>query len=337
MEWGISSMSLRDFIKDKLYLIVASIIIIFVYLGFFHFLGISKSLAFMILIGLTFLPLLVLIVEFYRRRKYYNNIYIELETIEDKHLIYDVIEEKSFIDARVMQDVVRLGNHSMNSKVELYKQNQEEYQHYIELWVHEVKTPLSALKLMMSNRNDDQALEEIEQVNYYIDQALYYARSTSVYKDYLIETVDLDQIVKSTIKQLSNNFIKNDLSLELQLDSQTVYSDSKWLGFIIKQILINSIQYSVKSGKVIIKAYDDKQNVKLEIIDNGIGILDADIARIFEMGFTGASGRKYNQATGMGLYLVSKLSESLNILIKVDNSELTKVTLTIPKSDMHFK
>lgn len=330
-------MKLRDFIKDKLYLIIASLIICVLYSSFLFFLDFSNSVILMLMIGIVFLPLLVLIVEFTRRKQYYTNIYHELEAIEDKHLIYDIIEERAFLDAKVMQDVIRLGNHSMNSKVDLYKQNQEEYQRYIELWVHEVKTPLSALKLMKSNRDDEKSLEEIDRVNYYIDQALYYARSTSVYKDYLIEEVNLDQVVKSTIKQLSNNFIKNDLSIELNIDAKTVYSDSKWLSFILKQILINSIQYSNQSGKVIINSYEDNQNIKLEVIDNGIGISKEDIARVFETGFTGASGRKYNQATGMGLYLVSKLSDSLNIKVSIQSDKLTKVTLIIPKGNLHFK
>lgn len=330
-------MKLNDYLNDKLYLIITSVLVLVSTLLFFYFLGFSKSLLIMIAICVSFVPILVLVVEYYRRKNYYNNIYLMLDEIEDKHLLFDLIERREFLDAQVLEDVIRIGNHSMNNKVDEYKTNQEEYKRYIELWVHEIKTPIAALKLMMGNKNDKNALDEIENVNYYIEQALYYARSTAVYKDYIIEPVQLKDVVYTTIKQLSNNFIKNDLSVEVNIDDCLVYSDSKWLNFIIKQILINSIQYSNRSGKITINAKSGPQHVSLEIIDNGVGISAEDLPRIFEVGFTGSSGRQYNQATGMGLYLVKKLSDSLNIDINARSNEATIFTLSIPRSDLHFK
>ena len=190
---------------------------------------------------------------------------------------------------------------------------------------------------MDANHNLSNATEELDRISYYIDQALYYARSSAVYKDYLIEEVDLKQSVLKTIKQLSNSFIKKDLNVNIELESNNVYSDSKWLEFIIKQILINSVQYSKDHGEITIRSKNIDNAILLEIVDNGIGVEPEDLPRVFDLGFTGSSGRVYNQATGMGLYLVKKLSESLYINVTMTSYEQTIVALRIPKSSSHFK
>ena len=279
----------------------------------------------------------LIIVEFFRRYDYYNNILKMLDEIEEKYLIFDLIETSDFIDSKVMEEIINLGNYSMNKEVNKYRLSQEEYKDYIELWVHEIKTPLSALKLMVDNNNFDNVKYEVERINYYIEQSLYYARSSSVEKDYLIEEVSLEESVKSVVRQLSNNFIQKNISVDLNLKANNVFSDSKWLEFIIKQVLINSIQYSNSDSKVKIQSRNIDNAIVLEIIDEGIGISESDIPRIFDLGFTGESGRVYNQATGMGLYLVKKLCESLHINVEIISDMGVKVTLIIPKSTSHFQ
>lgn len=330
-------MTIKQFLKDKLYLIIVTLVIMVSISSFLYFINISKSVILMVNIAIFVVFFSVMFVEFHRRYEYYNEIIKMVNTMDEKYLVFDLIENKYFLDAYVMQEIVRLGNYSMNQKVNLYRTSQEEYQNYIELWVHEIKTPLAALKLMDANKNLTNASEELERISYYIDQALYYARSNAVYKDYLIEEVDLKKSVLKTIKQLSNSFIKKDLNINMELSSNTVYSDSKWLEFIIKQILINSVQYSKEHGEITIRSKNLDNAILLEIIDNGIGIKPEDIPRVFDLGFTGSSGRVYNQATGMGLYLVKKLSESLYINVSISSDEQTIVSLRIPKSTTHFK
>ena len=255
------------------------------------------------MINIAFLILFftVIFVEFFRRYDYYNNILKMLDEMEEKYLIFDLIETKDFLDSNVMEEIIKLGNYSMNNKVNKYRLSQEEYKDYIELWVHEIKTPLSALKLMVDNNNFKNVKNEIERINYYIEQSLYYARSSSVEKDYLIEEVNLELSIKKVVRQLSNNFIQKNISVDLDLKANNVFSDSKWIEFIIKQILINSVQYSNNNTSVKIISRNSDNAIILEIIDEGIGIKDTDIARVFELGFTDESGRVYNQATGMGL------------------------------------
>ena len=122
----------------------------------------------------------------------------------------------------------------------------------------------------------------------------------------------------------------------MNFNSDDIYSDTKWLEFIIKQILINSVQYSDTHSSVSIKTYNLDNSIILEIKNQGIGIKESDLPRIFEKGFTGSSGRVFNQATGMGLYLVKKLSEALYIKVSARSDHETIFTLQIPKSRSHF-
>lgn len=330
-------MKVKDYLFDKFYVILTSTIITVLLVLFLRWINISNSVIFLVVLSIFSIVFIFLFTEFWRRYNYYNEIMNTLDELDKKYLLFDMIEKRYFIDARLIQDIIRLANLSMNEEVSKYRLSQEEYKEYIELWVHEIKTPLSALKLMLENNGLKESVKELERVNYYVDQALFYARSSNVDKDYLISKVNLKESLLTVIRQLKNNFIEQDINIDFDVVDTFVYSDNKWLEFIIKQILINSIQYSVKHGEINIKVVENESNVKLSIADNGIGIKETDLPRIFDLGYTGSSGRIYNQATGMGLYLVKQLSNALYIDIEAVSDELTIFTLTIPKSNTYFK
>lgn len=330
-------MKTKDFLIDKFYAIFTTLLITLLLVVFLYWLDISNSIIFIIVLCIFTIVAIIFVIEYLRRYRFYNEIFDTLNLLDEKYLIFDMVEEKDFLDAKVMQELIRQGNISMNTKVNQYRLSQEKYQNYIELWVHEIKTPLAALKLMAENSSNKYSMHEVERVNYFVDQALYYARSSNVEKDYIIEKTDLNKSVINVIKQLKSNFIERDININVNINEVYVYSDSKWLEFIIKQILINSVQYSIKHGEIDINVVESNSNIKLIISDNGIGISDQDLVRIFEQGYTGKSGRIYNQATGMGLYLVYELSKALNIGVDAYVDDKTNFTLTIPKSSTYFK
>lgn len=330
-------MKTKDFLIDKFYAIFTTLLITLLLVVFLYWLDISNSIIFIIVLCIFTIVAIIFVIEYLRRYRFYNEIFDTLNLLDEKYLIFDMVEEKDFLDAKVMQEIIRQGNISMNTKVNQYRLSQEKYQNYIELWVHEIKTPLAALKLMAENSSNKDSMHEVERVNYFVDQALYYARSSNVEKDYIIEKTDLNKSVINVIKQLKSNFIERDININVNINEVYVYSDSKWLEFIIKQILINSVQYSIKHGEIDINVVESNTNIKLIISDNGIGISDQDLVRIFEQGYTGKSGRIYNQATGMGLYLVYELSKALNISVDAYVDDKTNFTLTIPKSSTYFK
>lgn len=331
-------MKIKDYFFDKLYLILTYFITSLVLAFMLKTIGVINEVIIIALVSLTIILMTVLIVEYYRRYQYYKDLDKILKSLDKPYLIFEMFPDNSFIDAKIFEEVVRTANYAMVNHVNLHKMAFEDYKNYIELWVHEIKTPLTAAKLIVENQNQDSniLLEELDKVEYYVMQALFYARSSAVSKDYQIKPVNLETSIRKVIKDLSSSFIKKDIKLDLSLLDKPVYTDSKWFEFILKQILINSLQYTNKGDKVEIVMVECDQSVKLDIIDSGIGIDEADLKRIFDKGFTGKSGRSYSQATGMGLYLVSELSKALSIKVVAKSKDGTTISLTFPQTDMHF-
>ncbi len=178
--------------------------------------------------------------------------------------------------------------------------------------------------------------EELNKVEDYIEQALFYARSNTVEKDYYIKKSNLKDIVNETIKKNKSTLIQNKMLINIHDLNETVHTDSKWTQFILNQIIQNSVKYKKQDNNSEIEIYSkqSKENVVLYIKDNGIGIKKGEITRVFEKGFTGTNGRLQNKkSTGIGLYLCKKLCDKLGIAIELNSvqNEGTEVRLVFPK------
>ena len=226
----------------------------------------------------------------------------------------------------------------MLENVDKYKYAQEEYKEYIELWIHEIKLPISAGKMIIENNRTEvteSINEELDKIENYIEQALFYARSNTVKKDYYIKKVDLKEIVNSSIIKNKRNLIQNKINIDTHDVDKKVYTDSKWCTFILSQIIQNATKYSKQENKKIeIYAEPKKESTILYIKDNGIGIRKGEITRVFEKGFTGENGRKNGQkATGIGLYLCKKLCDKLGIGLELNSEKNvgTEVKIVFPK------
>ncbi len=179
--------------------------------------------------------------------------------------------------------------------------------------------------------------EELQRIENYIEQALFYARSNTVEKDYYIKKVKLRDIVYESIKKNKNVLIQEKVSMNLHDLDLEVSTDSKWIGFILNQIIGNSIKYKKVDCRLEIEIYakQRKENAILYIKDNGIGIKEGEVTRVFEKGFTGTNGRLVGKkSTGIGLYLCKNLCNKLGIQIELNSilDEGTKVQLVFPKS-----
>ena len=228
----------------------------------------------------------------------------------------------------------------MLENVNYYKNIQEDYKEYIELWIHEVKIPIATSKMIIENNKNEVTKsidEELDKVENYTEQALFYARSNAVEKDYIINKTNLKEIVNGAILKNKTTLLNEKVSIELSnLKDEEVYTDSKWAVFIINQIIQNAIKYSKKENKKIeISSQEKNDRVILYIKDNGIGIKKGEITRVFERGFTGENGRIIGQkSTGIGLYLCKKLCDKLGLGIEL-NSEKdkgTEVRIIFPKN-----
>ena len=228
----------------------------------------------------------------------------------------------------------------MLENVNYHKNIQEDYKEYIELWIHEVKIPIATSKMIIENNKNEVTKsidEELDKVENYTEQALFYARSNAVEKDYIINKTSLKEVVNGAILKNKTTLLNEKVSIELaNLKPEVVYTDSKWAIFIVNQIIQNAIKYSKKDDKKIeISSKEKNDKVILYIKDNGIGIKKGEITRVFERGFTGENGRLIGKkSTGIGLYLCKKLCDKLGLGIEL-NSEKdigTEVRIIFPKN-----
>ncbi len=332
-------MKFRDFIKDKILLIVTVILALIS----IEILLLAYNIGIIAQIYIAIIIILVvgisIFVEYKNKQHFYNQLKANMDELNEKYLISEIIKTPNFIEGKILKETIQDTGKSMLENVNYYKNIQEEYKEYIELWIHEVKIPIAASKMIIENNKNaitKSIDEELDKVENYIEQALFYARSNAVEKDYIINKTNLKEIVSGSILKNKTTLLNEKVALELKDIEQEVYTDSKWATFIINQIIQNAIKYSKKENKKI-EIYSKTKNDKviLYIKDNGIGIKKGEITRVFERGFTGENGRIVGQkSTGIGLYLCKKLCDKLGLGIEL-NSEKdigTEVRIIFPKN-----
>lgn len=333
-------MRFRDYIKEKMVLIIGTILALvsveILLLAYNISILIRVYCAFIII----FILVLAILIEYKKKKDYYSELIKNMEDLKEKYLISEIIKTPNFIEGKILKDILQDTGKSMLENVNYYKNIQEDYKEYIELWIHEVKIPIAASKMIIENNKNEVTKsidEELDKVENYTEQALFYARSNAVEKDYIINKTNLKEIVNGAILKNKTTLINEKVSLELSnLKEEVVYTDSKWAIFIINQIIQNAIKYSKKENKKIeISSQEKNDKVILYIKDNGIGIKKGEITRVFERGFTGENGRIIGQkSTGIGLYLCKKLCDKLGLGIEL-NSEKdkeTEVRIIFPKN-----
>lgn len=337
-------MKLKDFIAQKLSYIIGTIAILIS----IEILLMAYKIDIIISTYIFIAPIVVLFIslylEYYKKNQFYNIINRNMEELEEKYLIAETIDDPDFTEGKILKDLLSETGKSMKENINKYKFSQEEYKEYIELWIHEVKLPISVIKLIIENNRNEltQSIdEEIDKVENYIEQALFYARSNTLEKDYIIKKVNLKDVVNTTIIKNKGVLIQSNVNVDIHDINNIVYTDSKWIIFILNQIIQNCIKYSKDENKKI-EIYSEvlKEKTILNIVDNGIGISKSDISKVFQKGFTGKNGRILSKkSTGIGLYLVKKLCNKLGIAVKAESEEgkYTIVKLVFPKSSYYLE
>lgn len=179
--------------------------------------------------------------------------------------------------------------------------------------------------------------EELVHIEDYVEQALFYARSNTVEKDYIVKRILVKDIVSSVIKRNAKRLIEGKVSIVMNDLDAVVFTDPKWVEFILHQIVSNAVKYrSKKSPSLSFSVLEGENELHLRISDNGIGIPAQDISKVFDKGFTGANGRRYAKSTGLGLYLCRKLCRKLGLKIRLSSQVGTGTTVEVifPKSEM---
>ena len=335
-------MSIKEYVKDRTLFLLINFILFIILYGIMLLININSNIIFLIFC-IWFFPILTyILIEFVKQKMLYNELNSILDNLDKKYLLPEMMKEPANIEGKLLYDVLRQANKDMHEHVKNYRDRENEYREYIETWVHEIKTPIASTRLIIDNNPNDVTRNinyEIKKIEEYIEQVLYYSRSNNVSKDYLIKEVSLATVVRSVIKKNSRDFISKSISVDIEAVEGTVYSDAKWLEFILNQVIGNAIKYMrERYGKVKIYTTQNENNIVLTIEDNGIGIIEKDINRVFEKGFTGENGREFGKSTGIGLYLCKKLAEQLGIGLTLTSKmgEGTKVRIIFPLGSVHY-
>lgn len=330
-------MSFITFLEEKISLILYQISFLIITTMIFLMADIQKFYIVITVGVLSIFMLGYLLSEYFRQKKKAKKIISLVDNVNEKYLISEIIKEPLEMENKAYYYALKQACKSMNDRIgELEKENAE-YQEYVESFVHEIKTPISALSLALENNNDFRLKQEVDKINQLVEQMLYYARSENTEKDYFVKEIQLAEIIHSVILKYRHYMLNKKITLNVHDLKHIVITDEKWLVFIISQIIQNSIKYLDKDKKEIEVWGENSNNyINLIIKDNGCGIKESDLVRIFEKGFTGTN-RKKGYSTGMGLYLTKKLCDKLGLKLQIQSKEkeFTKLTITFPKSGLH--
>lgn len=330
-------MSFITFLEEKISLILYQISFLIITTMIFLMADIQKFYIAITVGVLSIFMLGYLLSEYFRQKKKSKKIISLVDNVSEKYLISEIIKEPLEMENKAYYYALKQACKSMNDRISELEKENAEYQEYVESFVHEIKTPISALSLALENNNDFRLKQEVDKINQLVEQMLYYARSENTEKDYFVKEIQLAEIIHSVILKYRHYMLNKKITLNIHDLDYIVITDEKWLSFIISQIIQNSIKYLDKDKKEI-EVWGENNNNYIDLIikDNGCGIKEADLVRIFEKGFTGTN-RKKGYSTGMGLYLTKKLCDKLGLKLQIQSKEkeFTKLTITFPKSGLH--
>ena len=333
-------MMFLEYLEEKIFFIIISLIFTLFLSIYLLLIGVNASLIILLAILIIVFIFISLIVSYLLIKKRYEKIVNLVDSLDEKYLIKEVIDKPKNLENKAYYYALDKACKALNDKLSEVENSKNEYLDFLDSFIHEVKTPISALSLYADNNNDERIKEEVLKISRLVDKMLFYARSDVVEKDYFIKEVTLADLVHPAILEYKNYLLNYHIKVEVKdLDNLKVYTDIKWLNFIIGQIISNSLKYQNKKDRLVrIKGVSTKNNIKLEIYDNGVGIKEADLSKVFEKGFTGSNRNKKN-ASGIGLYLTKKLCDKLGIDIKIESVYLkyTKVVITFPKGNYFIK
>ena len=240
------------------------------------------------------------------------------QILQNVELLSDNIPKpRTLAEADYQEMLVKLKGAYDRNLTEWQKERRESMDYYT-TWVHQIKTPISVMRMMLREEDTEEYRELLEQlfwVEQYVGMALNWMRLGSDSSDFVFEECSLDKIIRQALHKYASQFVRSKIRLSYEATDVSVLTDEKWLLFIIEQLLSNAVKYT-KKGSVSITVTPDKV---IRIADTGIGIAPEDVPRIFEKGFTGYNGRADKKSTGLGLYLCRLTAEKLSHRISVES------------------
>ena len=331
-------MTLWEFLSDRLKRIALQVICAGLATLFLFATGTQPGVLVILLIVLLLAFLTVNMFDFFQQRARLLELKSILDALDRKYLFTECVPQPKGLFERRLFDLARLAGRDMTGAVSDAQASQREYREYVERWVHEIKAPITAARLICRELDGDtrrKLTAELSQIEAHVERALFYARAENPEQDCLFRQIELEKIAAQAIENHRSLLIQNGIRVELENMNCAVYTDEKWAVFILGQLLQNAARYRGPEPAVILSAKPLGRQTQLIVHDNGIGIPAHELPRVFERGFTGSNGRIRGGSTGMGLYLCRKLAVFLELGLDITSTEGngTVVTLTFPAKE----
>lgn len=334
-------MKFLEYIKDKIINILFylnTMLFIFLILRAFKIEFYINIIIFIILLSNG---IVILTFSYVRKYRFYNLFLSNLEKLDKKYFVLETIVEPNTYEEKIMVNSMYEINKSMIENIKIQKKSINEFKEFVEMWIHEVKIPISSMLLKCHNHKEiktQELLSIIRRLDNNIDQILYYVRSEDTEKDFMISEVCLKEIVRDVSLKNKDDLLENKIELDVNVYDLKVNTDKKWIEFILNQIINNSIKYKKNNNSMLrIESIEEKDKIILEVYDNGVGIPSNDINRVFDKSFTGTNGRNKVKSTGMGLYITKNLCNKLGhrIYLESEENKYTKVVIEFGKNNMY--
>ncbi len=331
-------MTLREFLSDRLKRIALQVICAGLATLFLFATGTQPGVLVILLIVFLLVFLTVNMFDFFQQRARLLELKSILDGLDRKYLFTECVPQPKGLFERRLFDLTRLAGRDMTGAVSDAQASQREYREYVERWVHEIKAPLTAARLICRELDGDtrrKLTAELSQIEAHVERALFYARAENPEQDCLFRQIELEKIAVQAIENHRSLLIQNGIRVEMENMNCAVYTDEKWAVFILGQLLQNAARYRGSESVITLSAKLLGRQAQLIVHDNGIGIPAHELPRVFERGFTGSNGRIRGGSTGIGLYLCRKLAVFLELELRMDSQEGagTTVTLTFPAKE----
>ncbi|MCI8594439.1 MAG: HAMP domain-containing histidine kinase [Oscillospiraceae bacterium] len=331
-------MTLREFLSDRLFRNVTLLLCIAVAGLFLKATGTQSGVLVILLLALLLIFAAAQLTDFFRQRARLRELKAILDGLDQKYLFAECVPPPKSPYERRLFELTRQAGRAMTGAVSDAQAAQREYREYVERWVHEIKTPITAARLMCGHLDGDtrrRLTYELGQIEAHVERALFYARTESPERDCVIGRINLSEIAAQAIGAHQTLLIQSGVRVETEGLDCPVYTDGKWVAFMLGQLLQNAVRYRGDAPVVTLSARPLGKQVRLTVKDNGIGIPAHELPRVCDRGFTGSNGRARGGSTGMGLYLCKKLAGFLELGLDVASEEGvgTVVTLTFPAKE----
>lgn len=340
-------MSPLTYLRSHALRLVCSVAVVALLAVMLPMVGVEAGATQLVVLLVAVLELVSIVWEWLRERSFMRGLARLAEGEEDVLDAADTLPEPNYPEGELAWDALQSVAQASRRRGAQLEEEMQDYRHYVELWVHEIKTPLAAMNLTLANSRGEDARSlsrEVARVEADVENALYYARSTSVAEDYLLRRCELTDLVREAVKSRARALTEARMAVDLGgLEDEKdlwVFCDPKWMVFILGQLIDNAVRYRAvpehdgREARLSFSARVEgagsaSERVVLDVADNGCGISEADLGRIFERGFTGTNGRSHERSTGMGLYLVRTLCEKMGLAVGATSAVGVGTTMSI--------